>query len=235
MTADPHTDAGVHTLVSADSPHTVLVLCHGRGATATSLEPLAQAVARPGVSVLAPQAGTIQGVPQWYPNSFLAPLADNEPALSGALAAVERAVEDARALGVGDAQIVLGGFSQGACLAAEYAARHARRWGGVVALSGALIGTAEADDASPRPELAGAGGAYPDKAFEYDGDLAGTSVFLGCAERDPHIPLARLERSATVLTDLGGDVTKRVYPGGTHAVVDDEVQFVRELLDYLAC
>lgn len=235
MTSDPHLDESVTTLVSAGSPHTVVVFCHGRGASAASLGPLAQAVARPGVTVLAPQAALVDGTRQWYPNSFLAPLEANEPALGSALAAVGRAVEDARALGVADAQVVLGGFSQGACLAAEYAARNARRWGGVVALSGALIGTAEADDPSPRPELAGAGGTYPDKAFDYDGDLAGTSVFLGCAERDPHIPLDRLERSATVLADLGGDVTKRVYPGDTHAVVDDEVQFVRELLDYLAC
>ena len=235
MTTDPHLHQIVPTLVSADAPHTVVVFCHGRGATAASMEPLARAIARPGVTVLAPQAGTIDGMPQWYPNSFLAPLEDNEPALTSALGAVDRAVEDARALGVADAQIVLAGFSQGACLAAEYATRNARRWGGVVALSGALIGTGEADDASPRPELAGAGGTYPDKTFDYAGDLAGTTVFLGCAERDPHIPLARLERSVTVLTELGGDVTKRVYPGSTHAVVDDEVQFVRELLDYLAC
>ncbi len=235
MTTDPHTESSVQTLVSADSPHTVVVFCHGRGATAASLEPLARAIARPGVTVLAPQSGTIQGVPQWYPNSFLAPLAANEPALSGALAAVERAVGDARQLGVADSQVVLAGFSQGACLAAEYAARNARRWGGVVALSGGLIGTGEADDATPQPELAGAGGTYADKTFDYSGDLAGTTVFLGCAERDPHIPLVRLERSAEVLAELGGDVTKRVYPGSTHAVVDDEVQFVHELLDYLAC
>lgn len=235
MTTDPHLDESVHTLVSADAPHTVVVFCHGRGASAASVEPLAQAIARPGVAVLAPQAAPIGGVRQWYPNSFLAPLAANEPALSGALDAVGRAVEEARALGVADSQVVLAGFSQGACLAAEYAARNARRWGGVVALSGALIGTGEAEDSAPRPELAGAGGVYPDKTFEYGDDLAGTSVFLGCSERDPHIPLARLERSAEVLADLGGDVTKRVYPGSTHGVVDDEVRFVRELLDYLAC
>ncbi len=234
MAPGPHADSGVYALVSADVPRAVVVVCHGRGASAASLEPLARAVARPGVTVLAPQAGVVDGMPQWYPNSFLAPLADNEPALSSAIAAVERALDQARALGVADSQIVLAGFSQGACLATEVAARHARRWGGVAALSGALIGTAEADDPAPRPELTGAGGIYPDKSFDYAGDLAGTPVFLGCAERDPHIPLARLERSATVLADLGSDVTKRVYPGSTHAVVDDEVQFVRELLDDLA-
>ncbi len=235
MSNDFHTAQHVHTLVNADSPHTVVVFCHGRGATAQSMEPLAQAIARPGVTILAPQAASMGGVPQWYPNSFLAPLERNEPALSSAIAAVEGAIEQARGLGVADAQIVLAGFSQGACLAAEVGARNARRWGGIVALSGALIGTGEDPDPTPRAELAGAGGTYPEKTFDYDGDLAGTTVFLGCAERDPHIPLARLNRTADVSTALGGDVTKRVYRDGIHAVVDDEVQFMQELLDYLAC
>jgi phospholipase/carboxylesterase len=229
---DAHTDAPL-ALAQAESPHTVLVLCHGRGDSPEGMAPLARAVGRPGVAVLAPRASAIGGVPQWYPTSFLAPLERNHPYLDAALAAVERAVGEARALGVGDEQIVLGGFSQGACLAAEYAARNARRWGGIVALSGGLIGTS--DDPDSEASLRGAGGTYRDKHFDYDGDLVGTSVLLACAQDDPHIPLARLERSADVLRNLGGDVDLRAYPGSTHAIVDDEVAYLRQLLDYLAC
>lgn len=221
------------TLAQAQTPHTVLILCHGRGDTPEGMAPLARAVDREGVAILAPRASTLEGVTQWYPTSFLAPLERNEPHLTDALAAVGRAAEHARSLGVTDAQIVLAGFSQGACLAAEYAARNARRWGGVVALSGGLIGTS--DDPDSPQTLRGAGGTYRDKHFAYDGDLAGTSVLLACAQNDPHIPLARLERSAEVLRALGGDVDLRAYPGSTHAVVDDEVTYLRELLDYLAC
>ena len=182
--------------------------------------------------VLAPRADALGGVPQWYPTSFLAPLEANEPYLSAALEAVDRAVEEARGLGLDDGQVVIGGFSQGACLASEYAAREARRWGGVVALSGGLIGTGEAEEQTPT--LRGAGGLYPDKRFDYDGALDGTPAFFGCAERDPHIPVERLRRSADVFRDLGADVDLRVYPGAFHTVLEDEVLAVRALLDRLA-
>lgn len=224
----------VRRLADADAPHTALVLCHGRGATAQSLTPLVEAVARPGVVVLAPQADAISDVLQWYPNSFLGQLASNEPYLSAALGAVHQSVEVARGLGLGDEQIVIGGFSQGACLASEYAARNARRWGGVVALSGGLLGTAE--DHGSTPTLRGAGGVlYPDKRFDYAGSLAHAPVLLACAEQDPHIPVERLRRSADIFRSLGGDVDLRVYPGSVHAVVDDEVTYLRGLLEHLAC
>lgn len=209
-----------------------LVLCHGRGASPESLAPLARAVARTGLAVVAPQAGAVGGVPQWYPTSFLAPLEANEPYLSAALGAVGRAVGAARRLGLGDDRVALGGFSQGACLAVEFAARNARRWGGVAALSGALIGTGPSDD--PTPTLRGAGGVYPDKALDYDGALDGTPALLACAEADPHIPLARLRASAGALRGLGADVDLRVYPGSTHAVVDDQVDWLRGLAEQLA-
>lgn len=185
-----------------------VVLIHGRGATAEGILDLADAFDVPGVAYVAPQAATRT----WYPHSFLAPLAANEPALSQALATIDRVVQDIVREGVTEERIILAGFSQGACLALEYAARHARRWGGVAAFSGGLIGP----DGTPR---------------DYAGDLAGTPVFLGCSDVDAHIPLDRVHTSADVLARLGGSVTKRIYPGMGHTIVEDEVKHVRAILE----
>jgi phospholipase/carboxylesterase len=184
-----------------------VVLIHGRGATADGMLGLAEAFAVPGIAYVAPQAPGMT----WYPRSFLAPLEQNEPQLSQALATVDAVVGDLVAQGLPQEKIVLLGFSQGACLALEYSARHARRWGGVAALSGGLIGP----DGTPR---------------DYGGTLAGTPVFLGCSDIDAHIPLERVHASAEVLSKLGGDVTERIYPGAGHTVVEDEVQHVQRLL-----
>lgn len=225
----PHTTAPV---LAAGAPlseaASALVLVHGRGATAQSILGLGREVAPPSMAILAPQADALGGVPQWYPRSFLAPLAANEPWLSGALGAVLRTAESARAAGIDYERIALGGFSQGACLTLEAAARHARRWGAVLGLSGGLLGTGELAGAAPT--LDGMGGPYPDKAFDYDGSLAGTPVFLGCSDVDPHIPLARVERTAEVLAGLGARVEARIYPGMPHTVNHDELDAARELL-----
>lgn len=222
-------------LLMTDEPRAALVLCHGRGATPESLTALVDAVvnegAAPGLVVLAPVADEIDGMPQWYPNSFLAPLEKNEPYLSAALAAVGRAVDEARGLGLDDDHIVLGGFSQGACLAVEYAVRNARRWGGVAALSGALIGTAESDD--PTPTLRGAGGMYTDKRLEYDGSLDGTPVLVAASERDAHIPVERLRDSADTVRAMDGDVRLMVFPGSTHSIMKAEVDWLGSLIDQL--
>lgn len=184
-----------------------VVMIHGRGASADGMLGLAGEFSVPSIAYVAPQAPTST----WYPHSFLAPLAQNEPALSEALAAVDRVVADAVAQGMPYERIVLLGFSQGACLALEYAARHARRWGGVVALSGGLIGP----DRTPR---------------NYTGRLDDTPVFLGCSDVDSHIPLDRVHESADVMAKLGGDVTKRIYPGMGHTIVQDEVAHMQQLL-----
>ena len=190
-----------------------LVLVHGRGATAESILSLGEAIADGArVAFVAPQAtgGT------WYPNSFLAPLADNEPFLGAAIRTVVAAVEAARDAGVG--RIVLGGFSQGACLALEVAARHGPALGLAAAfgLSGGLIGTSDAP-----------GGG---KAFDYAARLDGLPVFAGVAPDDPHIPLSRFEESAAVFERLGAAADFRVYPGLGHAVNAAEVAAVRALL-----
>lgn len=188
----------------------VAVLLHGRGATAEGILELGDALAVPGVAYLAPQAAGNE----WYPYPFMEPIAANEPWLSSALATVDEVVARAGAAGHDASRVVLLGFSQGACLALEYAARHARRYGGLVGLSGGLIGP----DDTPR---------------DYPGSLDGTPVFLGCSDVDFHIPAARVRESADVLRRLGGDVTVRLYARMGHTVNRDELDAVRALLSRL--
>jgi phospholipase/carboxylesterase len=120
-------------------------------------------------------------------------------------------VDDLGKQGLPAERVALLGFSQGACLALEFAVRNARRYGGVAALSGALIG----------PE---------GTTWEYPGQLAGTPVFLGCSDVDSHIPLARVDESANVLRAHGGDVTEIIYPGMGHTIVQDEIDHVERIL-----
>ncbi len=192
-----------------------VLLLHGRGATAEGILGLAGEFGQPDVAYLAPQAAGRT----WYPRSFLAPLEANEPHLSSALQTVAHVLASFEEGGIPPEQTVLAGFSQGACLAAEFAARHARRYGGVVAFSGGLIGSGEQAGAPPE-----------DKTFTYDGSLEETPVFLGCSDRDPHIPLRRVEQSADVFERLGARVTKRIYEGMGHTVNRDEIAAARGLL-----
>lgn len=187
------------------------VFVHGRGASAASILGLAAEFDAPGVAFLAPQAAGST----WYPNSFLAPLEANQPWLDSALEMVGAVLGRLEAAGFASSRVLLLGFSQGACLALEYAARNARRYGGVVGLSGGLIGP----DGTPR---------------DYAGSLDGTPVFLGCSDVDPHIPEARVRHSADVLARLGADVDMRLYPGMGHTVNQDELNRVQEMLDALA-
>jgi phospholipase/carboxylesterase len=184
-----------------------MVLVHGRGASAESMLSLADAFAAPDMAYIAPQAPS----GSWYPYSFMAPTMLNEPYLSNALSTLANVVDDLGQQGIPAERIVLLGFSQGACLALEFAARNARRYGGVVGLSGGLIGP----EGTPR---------------DYTGALAGTPVFLGCSDVDSHIPLARVHESTNVLRALGGNVTEKIYPGMGHTVVQDEIDHVENIL-----
>lgn len=184
-----------------------MILVHGRGATAEDILSLGRELGRPDLAYLAPQA---EGY-SWYPYSFLAPMERNEPGLSNGLALLGHLVERLEAEGIPPERTVLLGFSQGACLSLEYAARNARRFGGLAALSGGLIGP-------------------PGTPRDYPGSLDGTPVFLGCSDRDPHIPLQRVQESTQVLERMGGDVTERIYPGMGHTVNEDEIERVRTLL-----
>ena len=207
-TATPHQGQPV---VAAGAPldqaQGAMILVHGRGATAESILTLAPEFARSDWAYLAPQAAGNT----WYPYSFLAPIDQNEPGISSGLTAVADLLAQVTAAGIPPERVILLGFSQGACLALEFAARHARRYGGVVGFSGGLIGP----DGTPR---------------NYAGSLAGTPVFLGCSDVDFHIPKKRVEESTAVLQQLGGEVTMRLYPGMGHTVNQDEIEFVLELM-----
>ena len=199
-----------------------MILLHGRGGSARDMLALAEHLALPDIACLAPDAAGNS----WWPQSFLAPIAANEPALSSALAAVGRVAEDLERRGFGRDRTVLLGFSQGACLALEYAARSGGAFRAVVGLSGGLVGTADAEGPR-RDELHG----YTGKRFDYGTRLDGVPVFLGCHERDPHIPLARVRETEAVFGSLGANVATRIYPGAGHGVVEEEVRFVRGLLN----
>lgn len=184
-----------------------ILLVHGRGATAQDILELAVELNRPGFAYLAPQAANNS----WYPQSFLAPISSNEPWLSSALARLSTLLQRIEEAGIPRERTILLGFSQGACLALEFAARHAQRYGGIAGLSGGLIGP----DGTPR---------------DYPGSFAGTPVFLGCSDRDPHIPTERVQESAGVLRRLGADVTMRLYPNMGHTVNQDEIDFVGSMM-----
>jgi predicted esterase len=184
-----------------------IIALHGRGATAEDILGLAAEVAPPGVAILAPQAAGNT----WYPFRFLEPFARNEPYLSSALQTVTGLIDQLMARGFPPEKIAVLGFSQGACLALETAARNARRYAAVIAFSGGLIGP-------------------PGTQFDYDGSLAGTPLFIGSSDVDPHIPKERVEESAAALRRLGGDVDARLYAGMGHTVNRDAIDAVRALL-----
>ncbi len=184
-----------------------MIMIHGRGATAESILSLANEFKAEGFAYLAPQAAN----DTWYPFRFLEPIERNEPWLSSALQVVDDVIAHAIASGIPAERIMLLGFSQGACLTLEYAARHAQRYGGVIGLSGGLIGP----DKMPRT---------------YAGSFSGTPIFLGCSNVDYHIPLDRVYEAARVLGQLGGDVTTRIYPNLDHTINQDEIDHVGELM-----
>jgi predicted esterase len=196
--------------VPLDRAQAAMILVHGRGATAQSILALVPEQDLPGFAYLAPQAAGNT----WYPNSFLAPLESNEPGLSSALAALASVLARTAEAGIAPERTLLLGFSQGACLALEFTARHARRYGGIAGLSGGLIGP----EGTPRP---------------YPGSLAGTPVFLGCSDTDAHVPKARVLLTAEVMQHLGGEVTVRLYPAMGHTICPDEIAVVRALMGAL--
>ncbi|WP_136716411.1 alpha/beta hydrolase [Halorientalis salina] len=208
----PHQDQPLVTAGAAlDDADAAVVMVHGRGATAQSIIAMAEEFDQQQVAYLAPQAASNT----WYPNSFLQPIESNEPGLSSGLQAVGDAIQTAADAGIPTDRTMLVGFSQGACLATEYLARNATRYGGLAALSGGLIGP----DDTPR---------------DYDGSLEGTPVFLGCSDVDPHIPAERVHETEAVLGGMDADVTKRLYEGMGHGVNADELDSVRRMVAALA-
>ncbi|WP_425905705.1 alpha/beta hydrolase [Nitrobacter sp. TKz-YC02] len=192
------------------SAKVAVIFVHGRGAAAESMFGLADIFEQPDIAYCAPQAPD----GSWYPASFLAPLDRNDPYLSNSLATIGNVVTNLGGLGFSPERIGLLGFSQGGCLALEFAARNARRYGAVIGLSAGLMG----------PEGI---------SRKYSGSLANTPVFLGCSDNDFHIPVERVRESSRVLSALGGDVVEKIYPHMGHEINDDEVGQVRALLSNL--
>jgi predicted esterase len=185
----------------------VMILVHGRGGSATDMLGLADEFHATDISYLAPQAAG----QTWYPYSFLTPMDRNEPGISSGLRVLGGLVEAAGKQGVPTDRVVILGFSQGACLALEFAARHARRYAGVVGLSGGLIGP-------------------PGTPRDYRGTFDGTPTFLGCSDIDQHIPVERVRETAEIFRRLGAAVDERIYPGMEHTVNRDEIEAINALL-----
>ena len=212
--SDPHGDQQVATAgadLERDEAETAVIFVHGRGATAQGMLEMATEFDAEDMAYLAPQARGRT----WYPNSFRAPVGDNQPSLSSALDFLGRVRQRVADAGIEADRTCFVGFSQGACLASEFVARNAREYGGLAVLSGGLIGP----DGTPR---------------EYEGSLSGTSVFLGCGDRDSHIPVERVHETRDVLERLDADVTERIYEGMAHGVNQEELEYVKELLESVA-
>jgi predicted esterase len=186
-----------------------LILLHGRGATAQSILSLAEALGATEFAVLAPQAH----MNQWYPKRFVAPVEQNEPYLSSALTMLSNLITKVNEAGISTENIVIAGFSQGACLAAEYVARNPQRYGGVLIFSGGLIGMG--------PTVF---------STLYKSQLEGTPIFMGCSDVDAHIPLQRFEKSGMILHELGASVTLKVYRGMDHTIIQEEIEEAKKVL-----
>lgn len=205
-----HVHGGGEVLECGPAPSAAeagLVLVHGRGGSPEDMLSLGRLLGADGVKMRAPRAagGT------WYPLSFLAPLADNEPGLSSGLLRLAEITAELEESGLARERQILLGFSQGACLALEFVARNPGRFGGVVGLSGGLIGPLGS-------------------ARDYAGSLAGTPVFLGSSDPDPYVPWDRVRETAVVLGGMGAVVDIRRYPGMGHTVNEEEMAVARSLV-----
>jgi predicted esterase len=205
---DPHRGQSlVHRGPDPAAARLSAILVHGRNASASNILTIADDLGLTDVAFLAPEASGHA----WYPYSFLKPLVDNEPGLTSALGVLDSIVSDLQRRGIASDRVAILGFSQGACLTLEYAARHARRYAAIAGFSGGVIGP----DGTPR---------------HYAGSMDGTPVFLGCSDVDPHIPLARVHETAGIFRKLNASVDERIYPGMGHLVSADEIDAARSLL-----
>jgi len=207
--SDPHGDHPTNTAGPAvEDASLALLLLHGRGGSAENMLSLFSALGLETISAIAPQAAGNT----WYPNSFLAQLESNQPYLDSALRRIELIVNDLITRGIASERIALLGFSQGACLTLEFVARHPRRYAAVIGLTGGLIGP-------------------PGTPRNYPGSLAGTPVFLGTSDPDPHVPFERVKETESILTRMGATVELRRYPGMPHTINNDELDAARTLLE----
>lgn len=204
----PHLTQPVYaTGANLDDASAALILLHGRGATADDILSLSNTLNYPALAYLAPQA---EGY-TWYPNRFLVPVEQNEPYLSAALSKIDEIVKQVETHRIPVEKIFIGGFSQGACLASEYVIRNPRRYGGLFVFSGGYIGPLGMQR-------------------QPDGDLNGMPAFLGCSDRDPHIPLQRVKETTALLEAMGARVTEKIYPDMGHTILEDEIETMRHII-----
>jgi predicted esterase len=205
---DPHRGQPVlHLGETLEHALGAVILLHGRGGTADDILSLAGEMYRPELAYLAPEAAGNS----WYPYSFLAPREQNQPWLDSALAKVAATVKQATDAGIDAENIVLCGFSQGACLATEFVASHPRRYAGLIAFTGGLIGP-------------------PGEDLRHTGDLRGTPAFFGSGDPDPHVPFARVQESANILAEMGAVITLRRFPGRPHTILPEELDAARRIV-----
>jgi phospholipase/carboxylesterase len=184
-----------------------LIMIHGRGAGAHDILSISKHLNVGDFALVAPQAENRT----WYPYSFLAPINENEPSFSKSLEAIHHVVVAIQQNGIEKENIYFLGFSQGACLALEFTARNAARYGGVVAFTGGLIG---------------------DKVYEnhYSGNFDSTPIFIGTSDPDFHVPVERVNETEALLKKMGAAVTKKIYENMGHTISQDEIDLVNELI-----
>lgn len=185
----------------------VLIMLHGRGGSAEDILSFATHLNVKEFTLLALTATNNT----WYPYSFLAPPAQNEPWLSSALKLIKELVDDVLSKGVPTENIYFSGFSQGACLTLEFVTRYANKYGGVAAFTGGLIG---------------------DKIYSenYKGDFQGTPVFIGTSNPDPHVPVERVYATTNIMKGMNAVVTEKVYNNMGHTINEDEIENANRLV-----
>lgn len=198
-------------IISAGQPigsaDKAIIFLHGRGASAADIISLNQHLRLNDAALFAPQATNHS----WYPYSFMAPVQDNEPALSSALTIIKELTEDIEAKGIPKNKIFFVGFSQGACLTLEFITRNAAKYGGAVAFTGGLIGE----------QL---------NLSNYSGDFEQTPVFISTGDPDPHVPVSRVNESKKILEEMNAQVTLSIYPGRVHTISKAEIEQARSLV-----
>jgi phospholipase/carboxylesterase len=207
MLTHPHGNQKVLFKGDINSVKSAMILIHGRGSTAESILSLTTEFHDKNYLFAAPQANGNT----WYPYSFLAPVKDNEPGITSGLKVISDLIEKLNKSEIEDKEIILLGFSQGACLALEYAARNAKSYKGVIGLSGGLIGEEIEDE-------------------RYEGSFENCPVFLGCSDIDPHVPLERVNQTETIMQKLNASVTKKIYKNMGHVINEDELNFIHSIL-----
>lgn len=205
----PHQQSKIHEFgASLSKAKAAIIMIHVRGASAKGMFSLADQFAQPDFYYAAPQAQNHT----WYPyNAFLEPIEKNQPGLSSGLQLIHDLLDSITQEGIPTEKIILLGFSQGACLATEFAARHPQKLGGVVAFSGGLIG--------------------PTISLEnYSGSMDKTPLFIGCSDNDPYVPNERLDITSQVFEKLNANVNKQIYKGMGHTINDEEIKEVRGMM-----